>query len=108
MINEEDAPSHHLHAPDMRAVLVEQILQACISQSSFSELTSIIQEMQPAISSNSLKEHLFYLIEYYFINYHGNSRVFVLTGAGLGLLYMIKNEKRISKESISEIMINLE
>ena len=105
MINEEDAPSHVLHPPDMRAVLVEQ---ACISQSSFSELTSIIQEMQPAISSNSLREHLFYLIEYYFINYHGNSRVFVLTGAGLGLLYMIKNEKRISKESISEIMINLE
>jgi hypothetical protein len=108
MIKEEDAPSHHLHPPDLRAVLVEQILQACFSQSSFIELTSIIEEMQPAISSNSLRECLFYLIEYYFINYHGNSRFFVLTGAGLGLLYMIKKEKRISKESINKIMINLE
>ena len=108
MIKEEDAPSHHLHPPDLRAVLVEPILQACVSQSSFSELTSIIQEKQPALSSNSLREYLFYLIEYYFINYHGNSRVFVLTGAGLGLLYMINKEKRISKESINKILINLE
>lgn len=108
MIKEEDTPSHHLHPPDLRAVLVERILQACISQSSFSELTYIIQEMKPALSSNSLREYLFYLIEYYFITYHGNSQVFVLTGAGLGLLYMIKKEKRISKESINEIMINLE
>ena len=108
MIKEEDAPSGHLHPPDLRAVLVEQILQACISQSSFSELTSIIQEMHPAISSNSLREYLFYLIESYFINYHGNSGVFVLTGAGLGLLYMIKKEKRISKESINKIINNIE
>jgi hypothetical protein len=48
------------------------------------------------------------LYEYYFITYHGKNRVFVSTGARLGLLYMIKKEKKTSKENINDIMINLE
>ena len=108
MIKDEDAKNHQLHSPDLYAVLVEQILQTCISESSFNELECILEEMKPFLSTNSLKKHLFYLIEHYFITYHGNNRVFVLTGAGLGLLYLIKKERKTSKGSIYDIMINLE
>ena len=85
MIKDEDVQKHQLHSPDLQAVLVEQILQTCISESSFTEIEHILEEMKTSLSTNCLKEHLFYLIEHYFIIYHGNNRVFVLTGAGLGL-----------------------
>lgn len=99
---------HDHHSPDLEAVFVEKILQACISQASLSELRHAIRGIWPSPSIDSLKKYLFYLIEYYLIIYHGNNRVFVLTSIGIELLYTIKTEKKISKKSINDIVISLE
>jgi hypothetical protein len=107
MGSKKDIPRHH-HSPDLEAVFVEQILQACLSQASLSELRNIIRGMMPSLSTHGLKKYLFYLTEYYLITYHGQNQVFVLTCEGLDLLYMIKKEKKTSNKSIKDIIITLE
>lgn len=78
---------HHHHSPALEAVFVEQILQACISKASLSELRHAIRGIWPSLSTDSLKKYLFYLIEYYLITYDGNNQFFVLTSIGSELLY---------------------
>jgi predicted transcriptional regulator len=79
----------------LEVVIVEQILQTCISQASRSELRYILSEMWPSISIYGLGKYLFYLIEFDPITYNGKNQVFVLTEIGLDLLHMIKKEKEI-------------
>lgn len=72
----------------LKASITEQILLACLDQSSFSE---IHLKMQKVISSSEsvLREYIFYLLNNSFISYNGIRKEYLIEVAGLDLLEII-------------------
>ena len=106
--NEEQGKSSRLSSTSMLGGGLGRADSANMYFSSNLERTwAFISRIWPYLSTNGLKKYLFYLIEYYLIRYHGQSRIFGLTDEGLDLLRLIKLEKENSKKNIENFMIIL-
>lgn len=76
------------------ASIVQQILEACIIESTIVKLTKNIRDL----SYRDLKKYLFYLITFGLISYHGEGRKYQITDEGFVLLLMINDS--VSNEDI--------
>ncbi len=99
--------SNSIKSPELQAVIVESILIYCINESSISELVNKVQKILP-LSYITIKEYLFYLINYELISYSGQSQVYKLEEGGFDLLYKIEKEKRMAKDNSEDIVIIIE
>jgi hypothetical protein len=96
-----------IKSPELRASIIEPILLSCIDGINNFELESIIKIILP-LYYTTIKEYLFYLIDYELVSYNGKRRKFSIEYGGFGLLDMIDEEKRREKIGIDEIMITFE
>ena len=80
---------------------------SCIDGVTNYELESAIQTMLP-LSDITIKEYLFYLINYELVSYNGQKQIFSIEYWGFGLFDMIDEEKRQEKIDIDDITITFE
>lgn len=72
------------------AKIIESILESCVNQATILRLMSIAK----GLSYYTLKKYLFYLIDYDFISYQGEKRVYAIKYEGWKLLSMIKRTRK--------------
>jgi predicted transcriptional regulator len=96
-----------IKSPELKAIIVEQILVVCVSRTRFYKLFDTIRRIT-SFSRYTLKKYLFHLIEYGILSYQGENQVYVITRTGLDLLSIINVEKRITQLDIKDIAIGLE
>lgn len=89
----------------LRCNVVETILTTCIHSSTFHDL--LVKIKKQSISSQTLKKHIFYLIEHKMISYDGQKRFFRTEEEGFYLLWEISKEKKFLKTSSTDIDIIL-
>ncbi|MGN6821431.1 MAG: hypothetical protein ACTHJ7_01425 [Candidatus Nitrosocosmicus sp.] len=82
-----------IKSPELQASIVEPILTICIEGSSIFEISRKIQTMM-RLHYITIKQYLFYLIDYEVITYKGQKQTFKTSDEGLGLLDMIDKEKK--------------
>ena len=104
-INYKDYPTSK--SPELKAIIVEQILVVCVNRTRFNELFNIIRKIT-SFSRYTLKKYLFQLIEYGIISYQGENQVYVITRTGLELLSILNKEKRTTQLDFKDIVIRLE
>lgn len=96
-----------LKSPEFQAVIVEAILQSCISGSYIYELIDVIERIIPS-PYNILRKYLFHLINYELISYDGQKQIYTIEDKGLDLMDWIKREKIIMAVSSEDIIITIE
>jgi predicted transcriptional regulator len=96
-----------IKSPELKAIIVEQILVVCINRIRFDELFDTILTIA-SFPRYILKKYLFHLIEYGLISYQGKNQVYVITRTGLDLLSIINREKKTTQLDIKDIVICLE
>jgi hypothetical protein len=67
---------NYLKLHKLKGIIVEYILLYCINYSSILEISFEIQRISP-IPCSSVKRYLFYLIDYEFISYNGQKKMFL-------------------------------
>ena len=93
--------------PHLEAAIVEPILNICINESSFFEILWKLQMMLP-INYSTIKNYLFYLIEYELISYNGHRKIFTIDDGGFDLLKTINIEIQQGKKEIKDIIMIFE
>jgi hypothetical protein len=96
-----------LKSPEFQAVIVEAILQSCITGSYIYELIDVIERIIPS-PYNTLRKYLFHLINYELISYNGQKQIYMIEDGGLDLLDWIKREKIIMAACSEDIIITIE
>lgn len=96
-----------LKSPEFQAVIVEAILQSCITGSYIYELIEIIERIIPS-PYNTLRKYLFHLINYELISYNGQKQIYTIREEGIHLLDWIKREKIIMAVSSEDFIITIE
>ena len=96
-------------SPELQSLFLEPILLYCIKGVSFTCLIEIIQKkLSLPISSKSIKEYLYHLINYELVIYNGQRRIFLIKNEGINLLFSIYKEKKINKINSEDLIITLE
>ena len=96
-----------IKSPELKAIIVEQILVVCVNRTRFNELFDIVRRIN-SLPRYILKKYLFQLIEYGIISYQGENHVYVITRTGLELLSIVNREKRTTQLDFKDIVICLE
>lgn len=96
-----------IKSPELKAIIVEQILIVCVNRTRFNELLDTILTIA-SFPRYILKKYLFHLIEYGIVSYQGENQVYVITRTGLDLLSIINREKRTTQLDFKDIVICLE
>lgn len=96
-----------IKSPELKAIIVEQILIVCVNRTRFNELFDTILTIA-SFPRYILKKYLFHLIEYGIVSYQGENQVYVITRTGLDLLSIINREKRTTQLDFKDIVICLE
>jgi predicted transcriptional regulator len=96
-----------IKSPELKAMIVEQVLVVCVNRIRFNELFDTIRKIT-SFSHYILKKYLFHLIEYGLISYQGKNQVYVITRTGLDLLSIINREKKTTQLDFKDIVICLE
>jgi predicted transcriptional regulator len=96
-----------IKSPELKAIIVEQVLVVCVNRIRFNELFDTIRRIT-SFSRYTLKKYLFHLIEYSIISYQGENQVYVITRTGLDLLSIINREKKTIQLDFKDIVICLE
>ena len=104
-MNYKDYPTSK--SPELKAIIVEQILVVCVNRTRFNELFDIVRRIT-SLPRYILKKYLFQLIEYGIISYQGENQVYVITRTGLELLSIVNREKRTTQLDFKDIVICLE
>ena len=86
------SPNTDVKSPQLQAAIVEPILKLCIDGITMDELKIKTDKMLPLMYTIA-KKYLFYLIEYEFILYDGQKRIFIIKDEGYNLLHLFENEK---------------
>jgi hypothetical protein len=93
-----------IKSPKLLGVIVESILIYCINESSISELMSKIQKILP-LSITTIKNYLFFLIDYELISYNGKEQIYQIEKDGFDLLYKINREKMMRMVNDEDFVI---
>jgi len=97
---------NYLKLHKLKGIIVEYILLYCINYSSILEISFEIQRISP-IPCSSVKRYLFYLIDYEFISYNGQKKMFLTEKHGFDLLYKINRKKKNAMVNSEDIEIML-
>jgi hypothetical protein len=81
----------------LEAELVEVILEACANETTFRELSYLLDYAY--LPRDTLKKYLFFLIEYDLISYDGREKFFAITKKGWNVL------STASRTSIKSILL---
>jgi predicted transcriptional regulator len=91
----------------MQAAIFQPILIACMTDMTFSDLSSAICRTLP-ISKVLIKKYLFYLIENELISYNGKKRVYTTNVKGIHLLFRIELKKFNERLNLDDILLYVE
>ena len=80
-------------SPELQTAIVEPILIICVYGSSVSEISCKIQTML-SLSYTTIKNYLFYLMEYEVISYDGQKKIFTILDEGRNLLDKIDKKEK--------------
>ena len=67
----------------------------------------LIRKIFP-ITYNTLKEYLFYLIDYGVVSYNSEKQKFTIEDGGYDILFMLNEEKKIGKTKLNNIVVTFE
>lgn len=77
----------------LKVSIIEPILISCINEASLSDIYSYLHKVTPNITENDSKEHLFYLINGYFIEYNGSNKKYIISQDRFELLGVIYSQR---------------
>lgn len=92
----------------LRVSIVEPILISCMDKASFTDIHGYVQRALPNTTESETKEHLFYLINGFFIKYAGNSKTYSISQEGIDLLDIIYSHKNIRIVDYSNLTVKVE